>query len=113
MLAAISAISLGLGDYGVIGGMMAGVTGILLANVRLLGKRIDTIEARVGEMDKGKADKLDWARETMMARGKMARVGEQIAKLDGKLDANFGLGAVITRLTEELAKRRETPNGTK
>lgn len=120
--------TLSLGDYGAIGAMFAAVAGItttlLIANIRGLGQRIDVIEHRVAkverykadaealtqglrELAKGKADKHEFGRENILARDKMGELGQQLARLDAKLDANFGIAAAVNRLADEFGKNRE------
>lgn len=127
----LAATTLGLGDYAVIGGMLAMLGGVtttlMLANIRALGKRVDVVEHRVGKIEnckaerrdvervevslvalqKSKADRHEFLRENVIARSKMEKVSGQLEKLDAKLDANFTIGAHVGRLVDELAKFRE------
>ena len=104
-------MALGLGDYGLIATMLGGVTGVVVVlvqgNIKALAGRIDRVEDRVDQIQKGKADKHEWARETLLARGKMGDLAAQISRVDAKLDANFGIAANIGRLVEELVRMRE------
>jgi DNA polymerase II large subunit len=117
-LAAVSlaAVTLELGDYAALGTMLAVATSVpamlLLANVKGLSRRIDVVEDRVGKTEKGKADKHEWARETILARDKMEQLSGQLQRLEAKLDANFGVAANIARLVDEMGKWREAkPHG--
>lgn len=110
----LAAVTLQLGDYAVMGGMLAGTatvtTVLMLANVKGLGRRVDVVEGRVADVEKRKADKFEWARENLLARRKMDAVATQLAGLDAKLDASVGVAANVGRLVEELSRwRRENP----
>lgn len=112
----LAAVTLQLGDYAVMGSMLAGTAGIttvlMLANFKGLGRRVDVVEGRVAEVENRKADKFEWARETLLARGKMDAVANQVAGLDAKLDATVGLAAGVGRLVDELGRwREEHPRG--
>ena len=107
----LAAVTLGLQDYAVIGGMMMAANVIVLAYLRSLSSRVDRVETRVAAVEKDKVDKHDWAREVVLTRGKMDRVSGQIATLDGKFDATVGVAANVGRLVDELAKRRNPGHG--
>lgn len=117
----LAEMALGLGDYGLIAGMLVGVTSVVVLLVQgnikaltgmitTLGGRVDRVEDQIKEVSKAKADKHEWARETLLARTKMEKLGAQIERLDAKLDANFGIAANVGRLADELVKLRETPH---
>lgn len=112
-LAAVSlaAVTLELGDYAMLGTMIVVTAGLtttlLLANIKGLARRIDVVEDRVASIEKSKADKHEWARETLQARHKMEKLSAQVERVDAKLDGNFGVAANIARLVDEMTKWRE------
>ena len=111
----MAAISLGLGDYAVIGGMLIALGGlmttVMMSNVKTLATRIeraetqiDRVDDRVAKVEKAKADKHEWARETLLARSKMEKLSGQIGRVDAKLDANFGIAASVRQLADEIVR---------
>jgi len=103
----LAEVQLGLGDYAVIGGMMAAINGVVLAYVRSVSGRVDRMEVRLVDVEKKKTDKFDWARETLLVRGKLNDVSEQIANLSGKFETNIAFAAAFARLADELAELRK------
>ena len=129
--------TLTLGDYGVIGGMLlmfcGAITTLTLFTARMQARRIEVVEKRtdgqlidvhhkfdgqVGDLaervdtrflriDRDKADKHEWAREIASARAKMDNLSTQMARMESKLDANFGVAAMVGKLVDELVKHRE------
>lgn len=129
MTLCLAEVTLSLGDYGALGGMFATVVGIattlLIVNIRGLGQRIDVIEHRVAKVEKckadaadvlrledvqkDKADRRDWLRESVSTRLKVERVGEQVTALHSKLDAEFSMATVMAQLVgvaKELVEKK-------
>ena len=111
----LATVSLTLGDYAVIGGMLMVMTTTLLFNLKTLTRRVEVVETRIGqvendrvEIERHKVDKVEWARETMNARKEIGQLAGGMRRVEGKLDVNFGMSAAITGLTAELAKQRES-----
>ena len=103
----LAEMQLGLGDYGIIAGMLAAMNGIILAYIKSISGRIDRVEVRLFDVEKKKTDKYDWARETLLARGKLNDLSEQIANLSGKFETNIAFAAAFARLADELAELRK------
>jgi len=115
-------LSLGLGDYGIIGGMIAVTlsipTTLLVLTLRSLGERvgkmetgkadrnhIERIETRVEKIEQGKVNTRDWLRVAASQTNRQNRMSEQLSELGAKLDATLGIGAHLGRLTQAVERQ--------
>lgn len=120
------AMALSGGDYLAIAGLLAAFLGlpgmILIGLVRGLSKsldaaitrvheRIDQVDQKVAALDGAKIDRKDFLREVIGSRQKLDRVSEQIAGINGRLDAEFGVGAAINNLAGHVGKLLESKIG--
>lgn len=122
----IAAMNFGAGDWAAIAGIagtpmalvalyLRSLRAELLALQTALSKRLDDhdehIESIRRELDE-KASRKDWLREVMTSRGKLDRIGEEVAAVNAKLDTQFGVGAAVNRLADTLGRMVETkPHG--
>lgn len=114
----IATVSLSLSDFAVIGGMLLAMTTALLFNIKTLNRRVeaveqhardvnDKVEERSRELEDKKVDKKDWLRVTLSTRQKVDHLGEQLLKIESKLDADFGMSAAVNRLADGVIKAME------
>jgi len=117
-----SVVALQLGDYAIIGTIIAGVVGLsttlMLHTVKMVAARVGSVEERVGaveerikDVERYKTDKRDWAREELLTRNNIAALHGQMERIEGKLDTAFGMSAAVNRLADQLGKTLEKANG--
>ena len=71
-----------------------------------LKAEIGALDDRVSVIEREKADKRDWVRESLSTRAKIDRVLEGVAELKGKIDSEFGVAAAINRVAERMAEKQ-------
>ena len=116
-------LSLGLGDYAIIGGMLAIPVTLVIFNLRSLGERVGKVErekasldhvlrveTRVQDMETGKVGVKDWVRIVASQTNRANRIAEQLATIEGKLDAQMGIGGQLRRIAEAVEKKPENSN---
>lgn len=125
----LAAITLSLADFGVLAAMIAAQIGLLGAFLRSHAARqerdlislrnqlesygetqvrdADHLRRRIELIERDKADKESWVRESVSTRAKIDGVAERIERLGGQIDSQQGLaGAMLT-----LARNIERANG--
>jgi len=116
-------LSLGLGDYAIIGGMLAIPVTLVIFNLRSLGERVGKVErekasldhvlrveTRVQDMETRKVGVKDWVRIVASQTNRANRIAEQLATIEGKLDAQMGIGGQLRRIAEAVEKKPENSN---
>ncbi len=103
----LASVSLGLGDYTVIAGMLAATTGSLLFYLKTLTRRVEVVERRADKVTEDKVDRRDWLREALSTRAKVDHLSEQLVGIDRKLDAEWGMAAAVNRVADRIAAAME------
>jgi len=103
----LAEVQLGLGDYAVIGGMMAAINGVVLAYVRSVSGRVDRMEVRVQKVEQEKVSQKDWLRIVASQANRQNEMGRMLAEMSGKLDATLGITAGLNRIAEAVKTRTD------
>ncbi|MEK6675563.1 MAG: hypothetical protein AABZ47_07905 [Planctomycetota bacterium] len=109
-------MTLSIGDYAALVSILAvALTGArflilpIQQGVAKIGDEQRRQDARLTSLEKDKVDRVDWAREVLRSSERLDRVSEAIAKIDGKLDANYGMTGAVNRLAEVMARKQGAP----
>lgn len=111
-------ITLTLGDFAAIAGLLATIVGVpsMLAAAYLkrhaqdlaaIGRRVGRVEGQVLDLTKEKVDVKAWAREMISTRSKVDAVLRQLAELGGKLDGSVGIAGAIKDLGQQIRQATE------
>ena len=107
----IAEITLSLSDFAVIGTMVGVVATAMLLILRVMVDRVEKVEVRVEDLQKRKTDKHEWAREMLNAREKLETLLTEMAKISGKIDAQFGIASSIDELVDVMKKSKGSEHG--
>lgn len=110
-----------LGDYGVLGTMVAVVGGAMWHRTEKLDDRLAAVESekadrrevekRFRDVERGKVDKHAWVRETMRTRDALDKLNAQGSTIEAKIDASHGLAPAINSLAGVLRENKAERNG--
>jgi len=100
----IAEVTLSLSDFGAMGAILAVFMVPILAMLRGSNQRVVTIEARIKEVEDGKADKKECLRGTFATKAAIDRVALQLAEMKGRIDASIGLQGAAKRMAEAVEK---------
>lgn len=130
--------ALTLGDYAALTGILGTplTVGILLLNsirgqvkatsdkLTNMDQRLETLERdrvdrsthrdlvdRVADMEKSKAERIDWLRDSVSTREKIDMVAENVANISGKLDALYGISAAAVRIEAAIREHGKVRDG--
>ena len=96
-----------LGDYSILALLFGGPLTLQVFVLKGLHRRVDVVESRVRDLEKSKLGRIDWLREVGTTRRKMDALAEQLAAIGGRLDAEFGMRAVLGRLADAMTRLAE------
>lgn len=121
----LGAITLSLADFGVIAAILTPQIGLLFVMVRshsskqereltslrgemqsigeVFDRDVTTLRSRIEAIEREKADKEAWVRESVSTRMKIDGVAERIAELGGKIDAQGSLAGAMNALARSVS----------
>jgi len=107
-------------DFSLIAGVLGVVVGgpimLLVSNIKGLRienhafrddmkTEIEKLDHRVSLIEQHKVSHADWVRVTVSHQNRQEKISQQIAELNGKVEASFGIAAGITRVAAALERK--------
>lgn len=107
------------GDYWALAGMLAGFVGLPGSIIIMMLSRMSSqqdlfrsetraelkaMDGRMNELERTKVGKQDWLREAVSTREKVDKVAECVARIDSRLEGEFGTSAAMNRLAESVER---------
>lgn len=100
-------MTLTLGDYGVIGGMLLAFCGAITFTARAQTRRIEVVELQVVS----KVSHDDWVRVMGSLQNRQEQMSGQLSELIGKVDGSIGMTGAMNRLADAMTKQAQRTEG--